>query len=593
MALAFEMLLETLRERHVIDEAEKKHILSQESKLRQQLFRQTRDKYAGKLANPGSIHPIDLLLSLEVFSEGEKGLDEETMTRYIAEKANVPFVVIDPLKVNMEVLTKYISRPFARKHHVVPIKEEGDDLTCAMIDPFDQVLLDSLRRNTGKNIVAVVATKTDITRILTEFYGLRASVRKAETILDPLVNLGNLEQLVKMKTERELEASDSHVVKAVEYLLHYAYDQRASDIHIEPKREESVIRFRIDGVLHDIQSMSPRVHAAVVSRFKLLSRMDIAERRKPQDGRIKTKLKDKEVELRCSILPVAFGEKLVLRIFDPQVILSDLGQLGFPDETCKTFERVISEPNGMILVSGPTGSGKTTTLYSALRSIASREVNVTTIEDPVEMVYEPFNQVTVNPLLGLDFSGALRTILRQDPDVIMVGEIRDKETAAYAIQAAMTGHLLFSTIHTNDAPSAVGRLFDLEAEPYLLATTLLSVLAQRLVRKVCSKCETTSFLTHAQLQVLNIRTKSGNPLKAKQGKGCHHCRYTGLRGRVGIFELMEVDDTVRKLIADSADHVTLKKILKQKGMQTLKESAIRKMMDGVTTFKEILRVCAD
>ena len=593
MALSFELLLDLLVERHVLTEQEKNSLKMQEPRLRQKLFKETRDQYAGRLANPGSIHPLDLFFSLPAFQDKGKVIDDETLGRYIAEKANIPFTTIDPLKVNIEVLTEYISRPFARKHNVVPISEEEGRLTCALVDPFDKVLLDSLRRNTGKQILPVVATKQDITRILTEFYGLRTSVRKAETVLDPLVNLGNLEQLVKMKTERELEASDSHVIKAVEYLLHYAYDQRASDIHIEPKRDECLIRFRIDGVLHDIQSMSPRVHAAVISRMKLLSRMDIAERRKPQDGRIKTKLKEKEVELRCSILPVAFGEKLVVRIFDPEVILSDLSGLGFIPETENTFRRLIHEPNGMILVSGPTGSGKTTTLYSALRSIATREVNVTTIEDPVEMVYEPFNQVSVNPLLGLSFSGALKTILRQDPDVIMVGEIRDKETASYAIQAAMTGHLLFSTIHTNDSPSAVARLFDLEAEPFLVSSTLLCVLAQRLIRRVCDKCETVEFLTHAQLQALNIRTKSGSPLKAKKGKGCHNCRFTGLRGRVGVFELMEVDETIRKMISLKEDVVSLRKILKQKGMLTLKESAIKRLIEGATTFQEIIRVCID
>ncbi|PIE02497.1 MAG: type II secretion system protein E [Acidobacteria bacterium] len=593
MSLSFSTLLDILVERHVLPEEQKDRLKREESKIRKKLFRQTREQYAGKLANPGSIHPMDVLLSLDLFKDERLSLDEEKVARFVAEKANVPFKTIDPLKVNMEVLTRYISRPFARKNNVVPIAEENDTLICALVDPFDRVLLDSLRRNTGKDIQPVVATKTDITRILTEFYGLRASVRKAESVLDPLVNLGNLEQLVKMKTERELEASDSHVVKAVEYLLHYAYDQRASDIHIEPKRDESLIRFRIDGVLHDIQSMSPRVHAAVISRLKLLSRMDIAERRKPQDGRIKTELKEREVELRCSILPVAFGEKLVIRIFDPEVLLSNLSGLGFPAETEKRFEKMIHEPNGMILVSGPTGSGKTTTLYSALKSIASRELNITTIEDPVEMVYEPFNQVTVNPLLDLSFAGALRTILRQDPDVIMVGEIRDKETAAYAIQAAMTGHLLLSTIHTNDAPSSVARLFDLEAEPFLVSSTLIGVLAQRLVRKVCDKCETVDHLTHAQLQMLSIRTKSGRPLKAKKGKGCHHCRYTGLKGRTGIFELMDVDETVRSHIAAESDIVSMKKLLKQKGMMTLKEASIKKLIEGETSFNEIIRVCMD
>lgn len=337
--------------------------------------------------------------------------------------------------------------------------------------------------------------------------------------------------------------------------------------------------------------MSSKVHAAVVSRLKLLGRMDIAERRKPQDGRIKTRLKDKEVELRCSILPVAFGEKLVIRIFDPEVVFKDLHYLGFRDKELKAFDQMISEPNGLILVTGPTGSGKTTTLYSALKKLATSDVNVTTIEDPVEMVYETFNQVTVNPLLDLSFAGALRTVLRQDPDIVMVGEVRDGETTTYALQAALTGHLVFSTLHTNDAPGSVSRLFDLGAEPFLLASVLLGALAQRLLRRICPHCRADDILTHAQLQALNIRTKTGRPLKVQKGKGCHYCRYTGLYGRTGIFELMAVDDAIRKQIMGREDTFTIKQTLRNQGMETLKECGIRKMLANETTFEEVIRVC--
>lgn len=585
-------LLSLLVERHVVTETEAERLKGHEGKVRQRLFRTDREQYAGPMANPSHIHPMDVVLNLPILGDDpNRKITDDQLSQYIAEKKNVPFVHLDPLKINSELLSRTISRPFARKYLVVPLEEDETHLTCAMIDPFDLELLFSLKRNTGKEIKPVVAPKNELVRVLTEFYGFRHSVQKAEKDLDPIRNLGNLEQLVKLKSERELEASDSHVIKAVEYLLVYAYDQGSSDIHIEPKRDFSIIRFRIDGVLHDIQNMSSKVHAAVVSRLKLLGRMDIAERRRAQDGRLKTRLKDKEVELRCSILPVAFGEKLVIRIFDPEVVMKDLRELGFRDKEFETFEKLIHEPHGMLLVTGPTGSGKTTTLYSALNLIATRERNVTTIEDPVEMVHESFNQVSVNPVVDLTFAGALRSILRQDPDIIMVGEIRDPETATYALQAALTGHLMFSTLHTNDSCGAVSRLIDLGGEPFLIANTLLGVLAQRLVRRVCKNCETHDLLTQAQLRTLNIRTKSGKPLRGKKGKGCHVCRYTGLRGRVGIFELLETDDTVRKLIADNQDTVTLKQTMRQKGMETLQECGIRKIIEGTTTFNEVVRVC--
>jgi len=585
-------LLDLLAERHLINEQERDYLLSEESRIRRTLFRTKREEYAGPFANAGTIHPIDVVLEMPLFKENpERGITDDTLSRLVAEKRQVPFIHLDPLEIKSELLTKYISRPFARRFLVVPLEDNDGVLTCAMTDPFDRELLYNLSRDTGLEINPVVAPKKEIVRILTEFYGFRASVQKAEKDLDPVLNLGNLEQLVKLKSERELEASDSHVIKAVEYLLVYAYDQGASDIHIEPKREQSIIRFRIDGVLHDIQNMTAKVHAALVSRIKLLGRMDIAERRRPQDGRLKTTLKGKEVELRCSILPVAFGEKMVIRIFDPEVVMRDMRELGFRDKEFGAIERIIHEPHGIFLVTGPTGSGKTTTLYSALGRIATREKNITTIEDPIEMVNESFNQVAVNPLLDLSFAGALRTILRQDPDIVMLGEIRDPETTTYTLQAALTGHLVFSTLHTNDTAGTIARLIDLGGEPFLVASTLLGVLAQRLVRRVCYNCETDSLLTQAQLSVLNIRTKSGRPLKVKKGKGCHICRYTGLRGRTGVFELMEVDETLRKMIAAGEDTITLRKTLRQKGMETLTECGIRKIMDGETTFEEVVRVC--
>lgn len=391
-------------------------------------------------------------------------LGEHEVARAIAHDAGLPYVRIDPLRLNADLMESKMSRPFAKRQRMLPLDVENGRLRVACADPYDHEAIDSFRRITGRELEILVASEPEILRSINEFYGLRHAVRRAEADLTQGVDLGNLEALVRLKSDSELESSDQHVVNAVEFMLQHAYDTRASDIHIEPKRSASVIRFRIDGVLHDIQSIPKVVHDAVVSRIKTMARLDIAERRRPQDGRVKTQRAGQEVELRVSSLPVAFGEKLVLRIFDPQVLMQDLEALGFFPDELATFRDFIARPYGIVLVTGPTGSGKTTTLYSALKTIFDREINLVTIEDPIEMVYEDFNQTAVNVKVGVTFASALRHVLRQDPDVIMIGEIRDAETAQYAIQAALTGHLVFSTLHTNDATSAVTRLHDLGLE---------------------------------------------------------------------------------------------------------------------------------
>jgi general secretion pathway protein E len=373
-------------------------------------------------------------------------------------------------------------------------------------------------------------------------------------------------------------------------MLQHAFESRASDIHIEPKREESLIRFRIDGVLHDIQKMPKIVHAAVTSRIKTMSRLDIAERRRPQDGRVKTNRAGREVELRVSTLPVAFGEKIVMRIFDPQVVMQDLSSLGFYPEELLQFNDFITRPHGIILVTGPTGSGKTTTLYSALKVIATRDINVTTIEDPIEMVHEDFNQTAVQVKVGITFAAALRHILRQDPDVIMVGEIRDNETAQYAIQAALTGHLVFSTLHTNDASSSISRLVDLGVERFLIGSTLVGSMAQRLVRKICPHCVAESYLTADEVSTLRLAVPAGKRVKVKEGEGCFECRGTGYFGRSGIFEILPIDDAIKGLIVKGADAPEIKREATKNGMRTLRQSALRKLAEGVTTFEEVVRV---
>ncbi len=517
-------------------------------------------------------------------------IGEAEIARAIAADTNLEYVRIDPLALDAELIESKVSRPFARRHRMIPLQVTNGKLRVACANPYDLEALDSFRRIVGRDVEIVVAAEPEILKALTEFFGLRYAVKRAERDLKAGIDLGNLEQLVRMKNATEIESSDQHIVNAVEYMMQHAFDSRASDIHIEPKREFAVIRFRIDGVLHDIQTIPKVVHAAVVSRIKTMSRLDIAEKRRPQDGRVKTTRSGREVELRVSTLPVAFGEKAVLRIFDPDVLLQDLSGLGFYPEELLEFNEFISRPHGIILVTGPTGSGKTTTLYSALKTIATRERNVTTIEDPIEMVIEDFNQTAVHPKIGIDFAGALRHILRQDPDVIMVGEIRDPETAQYAVQAALTGHLVFSTLHTNDASTSISRLVDLGVERFLISSTLIGSMAQRLVRRICPGCAAERTLSLEEASSLRISVPSGKRIKVKEGTGCHECRGTGYRGRGGIFEILPIDDTIKTLIMEEKDAPEIKREAVRLGMRTLRQSALRKLAEGVTTFEEVVRV---
>jgi general secretion pathway protein E len=534
----------------------------------------------------------DLVASFRFPNLKEPGVTvgELEIARAIAADAHLEHVRIDTLSLDADLIESKISRPFAKRHRMIPLAMAGGKLKVACANPYDIEGVDSFRRIAGREIELVVASETDIVRAITEFYGLRQSVKRAERDLKAGIDLGNLEQLVRMKNEAEIESSDQHIVNAVEFMLQHAFDTRASDIHIEPKRDWCLIRFRIDGVLHDIQTIPKIVHAAIVSRIKTMSRLDIAEKRRPQDGRIKTTRAGKEVEMRVSSLPVAFGEKAVLRIFDPDVLMQDLSGLGFYPEEQLIFNEFITRPHGIILVTGPTGSGKTTTLYSAMKSIASRDINITTIEDPIEMVIEEFNQTAVQPKIGIDFANALRHILRQDPDVIMVGEIRDGETAQYAIQAALTGHLVFSTLHTNDASTSISRLVDLGVERFLISSTLIGAMAQRLVRKICPHCVGERSLTSEEANTLRLAVPPGKKVKVKEGQGCHECRSTGYLGRCGIFEILPIDDAVKSLIVEGRDAPEIKREAVKNGMRTLRQSALRKLAEGVTTFEEVVRV---
>ena len=518
-------------------------------------------------------------------------IDDFLLARLIAEDAHLPFFKIDPLKLDVEMIESKISRPFARRHKMVPVAIRDGKLVVSVVNPYDHVAIDSYRPMAKQEIELVVSAETDVTGVINEQYGFRASVTKAgRDLAKGAIDLGNLEQYIKLKSGAEIETSDQHIINAVDFLLQHAYDSRASDIHIEPKREHANIRFRIDGVLHEIQRVPKLVNLAITSRLKTMCRMDIAEKRRPQDGRIKTEREGKEIELRVSTLPTAFGEKVVMRIFDPEVMLRDLGGLGFYDDELKVFAEWIKRPHGIILVTGPTGSGKTVTLYSALKSLASPEINITTIEDPIEMVYDDFNQTAVQNKIGITFASALRTILRQDPDIIMVGEIRDQETAQNAVQAALTGHLVFSTLHTNDSATSITRLVDLGIPPFLISSTLLGAMAQRLVRKICEDCKTNRPLTVEESSMLNLQAPPGKRIIVKEGEGCIRCRNTGYYGRTGIFEILPIDNAIRDLIERGEDFLKIKEMAIKRGMRTLRQSALRKLAEGVTSFEEVVRV---
>jgi general secretion pathway protein E len=573
---------------------------AREIKVKQDVQRMKLLKARGETLHRGRMHleeevsAIEVAASLNLENPGVSGqiLTEEIITEAVAVHAGLPFKKIDPLKLNPEVTTQILSRAFARRSISVPIEREDENLTLAVADPYNIEVIENIERM-GFKIKRVVSPKTDILKIITEFYGFRSSVIAAEKEMSSTVDLGNLEQFVKMKSVAEIEATDKHVVNAVEFLFRYAFDQRASDIHIEPKREASEVRLRIDGMLTTINRIPKVVHPAFVSRIKMLSRMDIAEKRRPQDGRIKTEFKSREVELRVSTMPTAFGEKIVIRIFDPDILLQDLEEIGFDAREYELFRSFIAKPHGIILVTGPTGSGKTTTLYSALKTVATPEVNVVTIEDPIEMVHDKFNQVSVQPQVGVTFGSTLRTILRQDPDIIMVGEIRDLETAENAVQAALTGHLVFSTLHTNDAASAITRLLDLGVASYLISSTLIGIMAQRLMRKICKHCEKSYELLPEEAQSVGLAWNKEQKIAVKFGEGCPQCRGTGYMGRTGIFEVMEMNERIRVVIREKGDAELIRKEALADGMVALREAAVHKMLNGETTLDEVIRVTGE
>ncbi len=519
----------------------------------------------------------------------------ETLTEWLAKKVGLEYLHIDPLKIDFTNLVDLMSIDYANRFAIMPIAIEGNELVVATAEPFLRDWESVLQQTSRKSIRRVVSSPTDISRYLVEFYNLARSVKSATRPNAESPNLASFEQLVEMgKSNRQFEANDQHIVRIVDWLWQYAFDQRASDIHIEPRREIGIVRFRIDGVLHQVHQLPMSVVTAMTSRIKLLGRMDLMEKRRPQDGRIKTRTQEgQEIELRLSTLPTAFGEKLVMRIFDPEVLVRDFSELGFSDDDRARWESMTSKPNGIILVTGPTGSGKTTTLYSTLKHLATPEVNVCTLEDPIEMVEPAFNQMQVQQGIDLSFADGVRALMRQDPDIIMIGEIRDLETAEMAIQAALTGHLVLSTLHTNDAPSAITRLLDLGVPYYLLNATLLGVMAQRLVRTLCPHCKKPRQLQREDdIDLWNSLVapwKATRPAQLQTPKGCLECRMTGYSGRIGIYEILLMSPELRKLVTPETDIAAVREQANREGMKPLRISGALKIAAGLTTIDEVLK----
>lgn len=547
-----------------------------------------------KRKSSGSKVPfIDVLIHLGMARHDKPGepLDEDAVYQALAEAWGYQYLKVDPLKLDMETVTKTIPKHFAMKHLVLPISVLNGQLTVATSDPFNTEVMEDLKRVSQMRVKPVVSARSEIERYINEFFGFRSSIAAAKSQYDGGgIDLGNLEQFVKLSSYGEVNSSDHHIINAVNHLFSYAFDQRASDIHIEPKRDTTVIRMRIDGGLHNVYDLPKAIHSAVVSRIKAMSRLDMAEKRKPQDGRIKTDQDGTEVEIRVSTVPVAFGEKVVMRVLHPDIMFQDLENLGFTPEDLEKFEDLVNRPHGIVLVCGPTGSGKSTTLYSTLRRRASPELNITTVEDPIEMVHEDFNQIAVQPQVGITFGSILRNILRQDPDIVMIGEMRDLETAENAAQAAMTGHLVLSTLHTNDAPSAITRLLDLGIPSYVIQATLSGVVAQRLVKRICPHCSESFEMDAEKLRGLGLETGRDGVLTLHRGGGCLKCRGTGYLGRLAIFEILAFSDGIRQLTTKNCDVAEVRAQATKEGMVSLRESGIRQLLEGNTTWEELLRV---
>lgn len=540
----------------------------------------------------GKTHPFNAIATQawQSLKTGER-LDAEWLGRWLGDKIDLPWLHIDPLKIDVSNVSGVVSHGYASRYAILPVAVDAKSVTLATAEPFVRDWEDELGRILKREIKRVLADPEEINRYLPEFYNLSRFVKQAVAQSGTQSNFANFEQLVQLGRTGNVDANDHHIVALVDWLFQYAFAQRASDIHLEPRREAGHVRFRIDGVLHAVYQVPPAVMNALVSRIKVVGRMDLAEKRRPQDGRIKTKSPDgREIELRLSTMPTAFGEKLVMRIFDPSILVKDFAALGFGPDDQARWQGFVGQPHGIVLVTGPTGSGKTTTLYTTLKQLATEEVNVCTVEDPIEMIETSFNQMQVHPQIDLTFAEGVRTLLRQDPDIIMVGEIRDRETADMAIQAALTGHLVLSTLHTNDAPSAITRLLELGVPAYLVSSTLVGVMAQRLVRVLCPHCKQPGQPLEAEWNALVAPWKAPMPKASYRAVGCLECRNTGYLGRIGLYEMLPVSNDLRRLISSNAHPNAVKDQGIKDGLKPLKLAGAQKIAAGITTLEEVMKV---
>ncbi len=550
-----------------------------------------------RIGGPTARHPLTVVADARLRSRIAPNpvLTADILTDWLAARLKMPSYHIDPLKIDLRAVTQVMSSDYAQRRGILPVEVNGKDVTIATSEPLMTSWESELAQMLRLNIKRVLANPVDIERYQGEFFNLAKSMKRAEASGIPTQGLANFEQLVELgKAGRTLDANDHHIVHLVDWLWQYAFDQRASDIHLEPRRDVGVLRFRIDGVLHEVYQVPFSVLVAMVARIKILGRMDVVEKRRPQDGRIKTRMPDgSEIELRLSTLPTAHGEKVVMRIFDPEVLMRDFKDLGFAPDEYEIWQNLMKQPGGILLVTGPTGSGKTTTLYTTLKQLATTEVNVCTIEDPIEMVDSRLNQMQVHADIDLTFAAGVKALMRQDPDIIMVGEIRDYDTADMAIQSALTGHLVLSTLHTNDAPSSITRLLDLGVPAYLLNTSLLGIMAQRLVRTLCKHCkEKVPFQRedeHALWHSVLAPFKAAPPETVYRPVGCLECRNTGYLGRIGVYEIKQVTRDIKRLITDKTDIVALTQAAYQAGMRPLRVSGAMKVAQGMTTFEEVLK----
>ncbi|WP_347455907.1 GspE/PulE family protein [Acinetobacter thermotolerans] len=539
-------------------------------------------------------HPLQWIAHFNLVdrSHPQSTLTLNRLCQWLAEKTGLPFYIIDPLKADVQALTSVMSQEYAQRNRILAVEIQPDKVLIATDQPYQTEWMASLQQNISpRKIERVLLSPDQLQRYIVEYYQVSRAVSGSQRSSAYDRENKGVEALLQLGDTQNPDANDQHIVKLVDWVLQFAFEQGASDIHMEPRKDTGKIRFRIDGVLHTIYNMPANTLTAVISRIKILGRMNVAEKRKPQDGRLKTRTpKGQETELRLSTLPTAFSEKLVMRIFDPEVLVRSFQQLGFEGHLLNDWNKLTSHSHGIILVTGPTGSGKTTTLYSTLKQLATEEVNVCTIEDPIEMLEPSFNQMQVNTGIDLGFADGVRALMRQDPDIIMVGEIRDEDTANMAIQAALTGHLVLSTLHTNDAPSSLTRLHDLGVQPFLTAATILGVLAQRLVRTLCPHCKEEGFMDEQEWQHLTADYPLPRPEFVFHPVGCDECRNTGYKGRIGIYEFMPLSLNTKQLIGANANLDQLRAQAKKEGIEPLRIAGARKILEGVTTLEEVLRV---